>query len=498
MSHHTQPPRNYGNLFAGKQVAAQSGSTFRSTNPTSGVHWGDFASSEPGDVDLAVRDSYAAFIGPWGKMSPTERGKKLTKWGELIAQNAERIGTIEATQNGKLLAEMRLQAAISEDWLRYFGGLADKIEGSVIPLTRQSVLNYTLREPLGVIAVITAWNSPTFLHIMAAAPALAAGNTVVFKPSEITSASAVEIALLAIEAGIPEGVVNVVTGLRGTGEALIDHPLVRKVSFVGSVGAGREVAARAGRRLITSTLELGGKSPNIVFGDADLDLAEIGVLAGIFAAAGQTCVAGSRAYIHRSVYDLFVDRLVKRSKQIKLGDPLAADTQMGPIATNAQLDKDKTMVARAVEAGAELLTGGRRATVEQWPEGLFFEPTILHKADPTNPIIVEEVFGPVLAITPFDTDDEVLEMANSTEFGLAAGVWTNDIRRAHGFARSLQSGTVWINTYRALAFNSPFGGYRNSGNGRNNGIESIDQYLQTKSVWCELSTVAQDPFVLRT
>lgn len=497
MSHHTQTPRLYGNFVGGQQVAASAGATFSSTNPTSGLHWGDFAHSSALDVDLAVRSAHAAFVGAWGNMSPTERGKKLTRWGELIAENAQRIGIIESTQNGKLLAEMRLQATISEDWLRYFGGLADKIEGSVIPLSRQSVLNYTLREPIGVIAVITAWNSPTFLHIMAAAPALAAGNTVVFKPSEVTSASAIEIAALACEAGIPEGVVNVVTGLRDTGEALIDHPQVRKVSFVGSVGAGREIAARAGRRLITSTLELGGKSPNIVFGDADLDLAEIGVLAGIFAAAGQTCVAGSRAYIHRSVYDELVDRLVKRSRQIKLGDPLATDTQMGPIATDAQLRKDENMVARAINGGAELLAGGRRASVTEWPDGLFFEPTIIHKAGSENPIIVEEVFGPVLAITPFESDEEVLALANGTEFGLAAGVWTNDLRRAHLFARNLQAGTVWINTYRALAFNSPFGGYRNSGTGRNNGIESINQYLQTKSVWCELSTVAQDPFILR-
>lgn len=498
MSHHHQPPRTYGNFAAGKQQAAADGATFPSTNPTSGAHWGDFALSSASDVDKVVKDSHAAFVGAWGAMSPTERGKRLTRWGELIAQHAERIGTIESTQNGKLLAEMRLHAVIAEDWLRYFGGLADKIEGAVIPLARQSVFNYTLREPLGVIAVITAWNSPTFLHIMAAAPALAAGNTVVFKPSEITSASAIEIAELASEAGIPEGVVNVVTGLRETGEALVDHPLVRKVSFVGSVGAGREIGARAGRRLITSTLELGGKSPNIVFGDADLDLAEIGVLAGIFAAAGQTCVAGSRAYVHKSVYDKLVPRLVDRSRGIKLGDPLLADTQMGPIATAAQLRKDESMVASAIDAGAELLAGGRRTTVEGLPEGLFFEPTILHKADRSNPIIAQEVFGPVLAITPFETDEEVLHLANDSDFGLAAGLWTNDIRRAHTFARGLRAGTVWINTYRALAFNSPFGGYGNSGTGRNNGIESINQYLQTKSVWCELSTTAQDPFILRT
>ncbi|MEW5420953.1 aldehyde dehydrogenase [Amorphus sp. 3PC139-8] len=487
----------YGNFVGGAEVAATSGETFPSINPTTGEQWCDFALSSDADVNRAVRDAHAAFVGPWGRMSPTERGKRVAKWGELIAANADRIATIESTQNGKLFTEMKLQATISEDWLRYYGGLADKIEGSVIPLARQSVFNYTLREPIGVVAVITAWNSPTFLNIMAAAPALAAGNAIVLKPSEITSASAVEIARLAVEAGIPEGVVNIVTGLREAGEALIDHPLVRKVSFVGSVAAGREIGARAGRRLITSTLELGGKSPNIVFGDADLDLAEIGVLAGIFAAAGQTCVAGSRAYIHASVYDELLSRLVSRAQAIKLGDPLKSDTQMGPVATRAQWDKDERMVAQAVDSGAELLAGGRKTQLDGFPNGQFFEPTVLGVSDRANPILKDEVFGPVLAVSRFENDEEVVDLANDTEFGLAAGVWTRDLRRAHSMARALQAGTIWINTYRAMAFNSPFGGYKSSGTGRNNGIEAINQYLQTKSVWCELASEAQDPFVLR-
>ena len=249
--------------------------------------------------------------------------------------------------------------------------------------------------------------------------------------------------------------------------------------------------------MITSTLELGGKSPNIVFGDADLDLAEVGVLSGIFAAAGQTCVAGSRVYIHESIYDTLVNRLVKRAQNIKIGDPLSADSQMGPIATKAQLEKDQSMVARAIEGGAELLTGGKRTQVEGFPNGYFYSPTILHKANAGNPLITNEVFGPVLAVMPFKTDEEVLALANDSEFGLAAGVWTKDFRRAHMMAQALQAGTVWVNTYRAMAFNSPFGGYKSSGTGRNNGIESINQYLQTKSVWCELSSDVQDPFVLK-
>src|SRR5512132_952273 len=349
--------QTYQNYITGADVPAADGRTFTSFNPTTGGVWGTFALAGPADVDRAVRAASAAFrTGPWGKLSPTRRGRLLMKWGYASAEHADTIATIETGQNGKLFAEMRAQARIAQDWLYYFGGLADKIEGTVIPLERQSILNYTLREPLGVVGVITPWNSPTFIAIMSLAPALAAGNTIVLKPSEITSASAVELAKLAEVAGIPPGVINVVCGFRETGEALVDHPLVAKVSFTGSVGAGRAIAARAGQRLVSCMLELGGKSPNIVFDDANLDQAEAGVLAGIFAAAGQTCVAGSRAYIQQPIYDRLVERLVARARQITIGDPLLAETQMGPIATKLQLEKDESMVRRAVEEGGAILT----------------------------------------------------------------------------------------------------------------------------------------------
>src|SRR5262249_38357447 len=297
-------------------------------------------------------------------------------------------------------AEMRAQARIAQDWLYYFGGLADKIEGTVIPLDRQTIFNYTLREPLGVVGVITPWNSPTFIAIMSLAPALAAGNTIVLKPSEITSASAIELARLAQAAGMPPGVLNVVTGFRETGEALADHPLVAKVSFTGSVAAGRAIAARAGQRLVGCLLELGGKSPNIVFDDASLEQAEAGVLAGIFAAAGQTCVAGSRAYIQRSIYDRFVDRLVARAQQIALGDPMRAETQMGPVATQIQLEKDESMVQLAVKEGAAVLCGGERPTLDEFPGGDFYQPPILHQASKDSFPMRNEAFWPVLAGHP--------------------------------------------------------------------------------------------------
>ena len=492
----TELPR-YANHIGGKSTPSASAKTFIATNPTTGKPWGEFAVSGAADVDAAVRAASDALRGPWAKLSPTRRGRLLMAWGEKIAANAETIARLETQQNGKLLAEMRAQANVIREWLYYFGGLADKVEGRVIPLDRQSVLNYTLREPLGVVGVIVPWNSPTFLTLTSVAPALAAGNTVVIKPSEVTSASAFELARLAEDSGIPPGVVNVVSGQREAGEALVDHPGVAKIAFTGSEGGGRAIAARAGSRLVSCTLELGGKSPNIVFGDAPVDNAVAGLLSGIFAAAGQTCVAGSRAFVHESLYDEVLERLHGRVRQIRLGDPLLADTQMGPAATTAQLQKNITMVERAVGEGAQVLHGGRRASVPGLEDGFFYEPTIVHDLAATNSLMNEEVFGPVLAIARFKDDDEVVALANGTRFGLAAGVWTRDLCRAHTMARRLQAGTVWINTYRAMAFNSPFGGYKASGIGRVNGMEAIDQFLQTKSVWCELSEEIQDPFVLK-
>jgi acyl-CoA reductase-like NAD-dependent aldehyde dehydrogenase len=488
----------YRFYIAGEDVEAASGATFDAFNPTSGRTWATHALAGAEDVDRAVRAAAAAFEGEaWRGLSPTRRGRLMMRWAELIAERVEAIAQVEVADNGKLYKEMLAQLRVIPDWLYYFGGLADKVEGRVIPLDRTSVLNYTLREPLGVVGVIIPWNSPVLLTMYTLAPALAAGNTIVVKPSEHASASVLETLRLAAEVGFPPGVVNVVTGEREAGEALVEHPGVAKISFTGSEKTGASIAAKAGARLAPVALELGGKSPNIVFPDAALDAAEAGVLAGIFAAGGQSCVAGSRALFHREIHDELLERVQRRATGVVLGDPMDDATQMGPIANLPQLARVEEMVEQARTGGARVVTGGGRATVDAFPEGLWYGPTILDGVGNDAPIAQDEVFGPVLTVLPFETEEEAIAIANDTRFGLASGVWTRDLKRAHRVARSLKAGTVWINTYRAITFNSPFGGVKESGFGRVNGAEAIDGYLQTKSVWTELSDEVSDPFVMK-
>jgi aldehyde dehydrogenase (NAD+) len=482
-----ESPVEYGLLIRGEQVPARAQATLSTIDPTTGRTWARLAAAGAQDVDDAVQAAASAQRSrAWRDVSASQRGRMLTRLGDLIAEHAEQIGRLETTDNGKLLRESIAQIGSVRDWLQYFGGLADKIEGSVIPLERQSVFNYTLREPLGPVAIITPWNTPTLLAMMAAAPAVAAGNTVVIKPSEVASVGTLRVAELAAEAGFPPGVFNVLTGDGSVGAALVDHPLVAKISFTGGTETGRAIAAKAGARLVRAVLELGGKSPNLVFADCELDAAVAGVLAGIFTSAGQSCVAGSRALVDRSIYDEFMAAVATGAEQIRIGDPLDSETQMGPLATATHREKVDGLVTRAREAGAELLAGGRAPDLPDLADGYFYEPTIVAVEDPSAEIACEEVFGPVLTVLPFEGEVEALELANRTRYGLAAGVWTLDVKRAHRVARELEAGTVWINMYRGLVPQSPFGGYKDSGVGRANGVAAIDEYLQTKSVWCEL------------
>jgi (Z)-2-((N-methylformamido)methylene)-5-hydroxybutyrolactone dehydrogenase len=373
-----------------------------------------------------------------------------------------------------------------------------KILGETIPLENTSVFNYTLREPVGVVGIITPWNSPLLILSFSLAAALATGNTVVVKPSEHTSASTLEFAKLVQAAGFPPGVFNVVTGFGKTaGGALARHPSVNKIVFTGGAETGKIIAQLAASNITPVLLELGGKSPNIIFDDAALPNAVNGCIAGIFAASGQTCIAGSRLFLHAKVHDEFVERLVERTNRIKLGDPSSMASEMGPMATTDQLHKVQDFVDNAINDGAELVYGGNRPDAPELRQGWFFMPTIFDGVHNDMYLAQEEVFGPVLGVLKFHEEEELIALANQTRYGLAAGIWTNDIKRAHRVARDLKAGTVWINTYRAVSYASPFGGYKQSGYGREMGLEAIREFTQVKSVWVDLADTVPDPFALR-
>jgi (Z)-2-((N-methylformamido)methylene)-5-hydroxybutyrolactone dehydrogenase len=408
------------------------------------------------------------------------------------------LARMETLDNGKLLREMRAQMAALPEYYHYYAGLADKIQGDVIPTSDRRVLNYTTREPLGVVGAITPWNSPLTLTTSKLAPALCAGNTIVIKPSEYTSATVLRLAELADEAGFPPGAVNVVTGFGAeAGQALVDHPKLAKISFTGSTGTGSRIAASTASRFIGSTLELGGKSPNIIFDDANVANAAMGVVAGIFAAAGQTCIAGSRVFAHKSIYDELLERVVTRARSITVGDPLQDATELGPLAFPDQRDKVAGYVELGIREGATVLTGGRAS--DGGLGGYFYEPTVLTDVDNSMRVVREEIFGPVAAIMPFETEDEVARLANDTEYGLAAGVWTSNLSRAHRFADLLEAGTIWINTYRAMSPMSPRQGFKNSGVGVEHGQETIKEYTRLKSVWVNTSEEpVADPFIMRS
>ena len=489
----------FKNTVGGKACDGAAGQWFASTNPYTGEDWAEVPRCGAADVDAAVEAAHAAFEkGPWPAMTPTARGKLLRRLGELVARDAEKLAAIEVRDNGKLLAEMGAQLRYIPEWLHYFGGLADKIEGAVPPSDKPDVFTYTRREPLGVVAAITPWNSPLMLLTWKLAPALAAGCTLVVKPSEFTSCSTLAFMALVKEAGIPDGVVNTVTGFGAeVGPALVEHPRVAKVAFTGGDATGAAVYSAAAKHIKHVTLELGGKSPNIVFADARIDDAVKGVISGIFAASGQTCIAGSRLLVLRSVCQEVSEKVVAFAKTAKLGDPMDAGTQVGPITTLPQREKVLGYIDVARSEGAECLLGGGAPSDPALGKGWFVEPTIFGDVSNSMRIAREEVFGPVLSIIPFDDDEEAVAIANDTIYGLAAGVWTQSMRRAIRMADRIRAGTVWVNTYRAVSYLAPFGGYKRSGIGRESGQAAIDEYLQTKCVWLNLAEDVPNPFVMR-
>ncbi|MBE0615253.1 MAG: aldehyde dehydrogenase [Burkholderiales bacterium] len=491
--------RKYQLYIDGTYADAASGKWFDSYNPYSGEPWAQIAQGGAEDADRAVRAAHRAFTeGPWPQLSASQRGLLLHKLGDLVARDAKKLAEAEVRDNGKLIAEMQAQLNYIPQWYYYFGGLADKIQGTVIPLDKKGFFNFTRHEPLGVVAAISPWNSPLLLTTWKLAPALAAGNTVVIKPSEFTSVSTLEFVKLFEEAGFPPGVVNVVTGFgKDVGAPLVEHPLVKKIAFTGSDATGRMINELAAKTFKRVSLELGGKSPNIVFADANIDEAVNGAVSGIFAATGQTCIAGSRLLLHESIHDAFVDKLLNLAKTARMGDPMNMDTQVGPVTTRPQYEKVLGYIDIAKQEGAKLLLGGGAATRPECGKGWFVEPTVFSGVNNRMRIAQEEVFGPVLSVIKFKDDDEAVAIANDVRFGLGSGVWTRDIGRAMRMSERIQAGTVWVNTYRAVSYLSPFGGYKDSGLGRENGMDAVREYLQTKSVWINTGAVTGNPFVLR-
>ena len=481
-------------LIGGKAVAAIGGQTFESQNPYTGQAWALVPDGGPQDVDAAVAAARSALDGPWGQLTGFARARLMRRLAELITENAPRLAALEVSDSGKLYREMIGQLTGLGGWYEYFAGLADKLEGRQIPAPSPDYLVYTRREPVGVVAAITPWNSPLLLMTWKVAPALAAGCTVVIKPSEHAPVSTLGFAELIRQAGFPPGVVNVVTGQsRDTGAALAAHPGVDKVAFTGSTATGRAVAQAAAGNINKVTLELGGKSAQVVFPDADLAAAANGIVAGVFAATGQTCMAGSRLIVHASVHDELIRLVAERAARIKLGDPNDAGTEMGPVANAPQYQKVLGYLDQAREEGATVAYGG---AADSGLGGLFVKPTVLTGITPQSTVFKEEVFGPVLAALAFTDEDEAVKLANDTPYGLAGAVWTKDVHRAHRVAARVKAGSVWINAYRVVAPSVPFGGFKQSGLGRENGIHAIDEYLEEKAIWVELTGGTRDPFTL--
>ena len=478
--------KHYKMLIDGAWVGASDGAVFESVNPTNGNVWAMIPEATAEDVDRAVRAADRAFNhGPWPAMTATQRGHCLRRLGDLLAAKSEEIGRIESIDTGKLLKETQWQAKYIAEFFHFFAGCADKINGETLPIDKPDMFVFTSREPLGVIAAVVPWNSQLFLSAVKIGPALAAGNTVVLKVSEHASAPLLEFGELIAAAGIPPGVINIISGHGDPcGRVLTSHKRVARISFTGGPSAARQILANSTNNFAQVSLELGGKSPIIVFDDANLDSAVNGAISGIFGATGQSCVAGSRLLLQETIADAFLARMVAMANRIKIGDPLAAETEMGPICTQAQLDCIEREVARAVSEGGRILCGGRRV---EGLAGRFYHPTIIDCPNPDLHILDSEMFGPVLSVLRFKDEADAIRLANQTEHGLAAGIFTRDGARQLRMVKAVKAGIVWVNTYRAVSPIAEFGGMKNSGYGRESGLQAVYDYTRPKTVWINTS-----------
>ena len=490
--------KRYQMYIDGEWTDAENGATFTSVNPATGETWAEVPEASERDVNRAVEAAHRAFKdGPWSKLTPTARGKMLRRLAEVLATHSETLGRCETIDTGKLFKETRWQANYISDFFQYYAGLADKVSGETLPIDKPDMMTITLREPLGVVAAVVPWNSQLFLVAVKIGPALAAGNTVVLKASEHASAPMLEFAKVFEEAGFPPGVINIVTGHgEPCGRTLTSHPLVDRISFTGGPHTARHVIRNSAENFAQVSLELGGKSPVIVFDDADLESAVNGILLSIFSASGQSCVAGSRLLLQDSIKEEVLARVVEKAKKIRIGDPLDENSQMGPLATEAQLTNIQSTLVDASANGANILYGGAR------PSGLdtgwYIEPTIVDCPSQEIGVVRNELFGPVVSALAFHSEEEALFMANDTNFGLASGIFTRDVGRALRVSGAIRAGIVWVNTYRVVSPIAPFGGFKESGFGRESGMEAIYDYTRPKTVW--LNTASEpiaDPFVMQ-
>ena len=486
------------NLYInGKWIKKTGVKYIESIDPFTGKSWAYFSQAEKKDVDQAVDAAHnAMFTGKWSKMTASQKGACLKRLGALIKENSRELAEIETRDTGKLIRETVKSVEYTSDFYEFYGGLADKVGGSTFPIDKSDITAFTKRVPIGVVAAIIPFNSPLMLTAVKLGPALAAGNSVVIKPSEHASIPLLKLADLFATAGFPPGVLNIITGQGHlTGHYLTQHPLVKRIAFTGGAESARKVVCNSSKNFAKTTLELGGKSPQIVFEDANIESAVNGVIGGIFGASGQSCVAGSRLFIHEEIYTEVIEKIKSKTENIKIGDPKDFASEMGPLTTKAQLDDFNFYLNDALDKGSELIYG--KSCAEISCKGWFVTPTILDVSKSTPRVTDEEVFGPLLCVSSFKNDEDAIEKANSSKYGLAAGIWTTDLTRAHNMSSALKCGIIWINMYRAASPLTPFGGFGLSGNGRESGWDAIYDYTTTKTIWINTSKQpVSDPFIV--